>query len=442
MTPRIRPKERRRFALFASLLFINALILESNEVVATSGFVSSLGAQNILWVWAIDMFIVILASGAYSLVVDRTQRPRLALFLFAGFGVVYVLLYLLLRLQAPEWLSYPLLTLINDQQWLIFPMLIWALGNDAFSTAEAKRLFPLLGIAAFAGGITGNGLTAVAARWITPQNQGSIDLLLVNAGLLGAMMGVLGLSLRGMDIHTRQCRQEETILDTLREGMAFVRDVPSYRYLTIAMVLLGIGFNVIEYQLIVGAASAYTEAPGLEAFYATIRAARTVLMLIVQGAVSGWLMKQLGFKGIFAMMPVALLSGLLLAFVWPTLIGVIIGEYLARVTLSGIDEPARRAFLNLVPDERRGRVSAFIEGYLYPLGSLVSCGLIGGTLVVANNTALSAGAGRAITFGLAIAAAAAALWAIARFRSEYDKSMLNWRLKRRKRKSVLDGLDF
>jgi len=50
--------------------------------------------------------------------------------------------------------------------------------------------------------------------------------------------------------------------------------------------------------------------------------------------------------------------------------------------------------------------------------------------------------GRTVYTALALACSAAALWALTRFRAHYDASMLNWRLRRRQRKSVLDNIEF
>ena len=438
---RVLPNERVRFVVLALLLFMNSLILESNEVVATSGFITHVGPEQILWLWAIDMLIVILASGTYSLFIDRTKRQELASYLFVGFSLAYVVLYLLFFFHAPDVLSYPLLTVVNDQQWLLFPLMIWALANDLFSVSEAKRLFPLLGIAAFAGGISGNALTAGVANALAGTSLGGVQLLLFNASLLMAMAIILPQVLRRTEFTVHQSRQNERVLDTLREGLAFVREVPSYRYLTLAMILLGVGLNVVEYQLAVTAAHSYSQVAALATFLATLRAVRIVLMLLVQGMVAGWLLKRLEFRSIFAVMPIALLSGLLLALICPFLLGVAIADSMARITLQGVDEPSRRAFLGLVPDERRGRVSVFLEGYLYPAGSILSCGLIGIILFSVSQHLLSAQIGRALYFLVACACAGTALWAITRFRAHYDASMLNWRLRRRQRRSALADLD-
>ncbi len=444
MIPRVAPGERSRCAVLALLLFANAVVMESNEVVATSGFVSQIGADAILWVWAADMLIVILSSGAYSLVVDRMRRDRLAVRLLLGFGLLYVGLFALFWMQVPGWATYSALAILTDQHWLLLPMVIWALANDVFSTAEAKRLFPMLGGAAFAGGVFGNGLTAAVALWFGSGQRGSLGLLLSNAGLLLVMSILLAGAIRrqhSISEAARQSREGEKLLDTLREGLGFVREVPAYRYLALAMVLLGAALNVVEYQMIATAARAYSEVSQLEGFYATVRAARILLMVLVQGLVAVWLLDRLGFKSIFWIMPAALLAGLSVAFFWPVLVGVVIGEYAARITLEGIDEPSRRAFLGLVPDERRGRVSAFMDGYLYPLGSLLSCGFVGAVLFAVGHGLLTRDEGRAVYFAIAGLCIGVALWAVGRFRAHFDESMLNWRLKRRRRGTVLSRLE-
>jgi hypothetical protein len=127
---------------------------------------------------------------------------------------------------------------------------------------------------------------------------------------------------------------------------------------------------------------------------------------------------------------------------FPMLIVVAAGEYLVRITQEGVDDPSRRALIGLIPDEQRGRISAFLDGYLYPLGAVVSCILIGGTLLLERYGILPEGLAQRVYLGTSALAVAVAIWLFTRFRKTYDQSMLNWRLRRRTRKSdVLDKLD-
>ncbi len=324
---------------------------------------------------------------------------------------------------------------------MLFPMLIWALASDAFSMAEAKRLFPLLGAAAVVGGVAGNMVTAAVAGRAANPERGNPEMLLGAAALLAVMAVALAAASARWKVEAHQARPGEKVLDALREGMAFVREVPAFRYLATAMVLLGIGLNVVEYQLIATSSQLYTQASGMEGFYAMVRGTRILVMIVVQGALAGWLLRRLGLNNVFLVTPAALLVGLALAFLWPALIGVVLGEYVARITLEGIDEPSRRAFVGLVPDERRGRVGAFMDGYLYPLGSLLSCLLIGVAVAAVGSGLLTPELGRDLYFGVSLLCGVGGLAAILAFRASYESSMLNWRLKRRRRGSTLANLD-
>lgn len=434
---RIQAGERGRFAVLALLLFVNALALESNEVVATSGFISSIGVNQIVLIWALDMTIIVLTSGVYSLFVDRTRRPRLAVMLFTGFAMVYAALYgLFLVSRSP--VTYALLLVINDQQWLLFPLVVWALANDMFAVASAKRLFPLLGIAAFTGGIIGNVTAAAMAQFF----GANFSLLLFNALLLFTTGAILYFVLKRVKVTVRQSSERESALDALQEGLGFVREVPVFRYLTITMIMLGIGLNAIEFDFLNKVASSTTVASDLQTFYGGFKVAVAIGLLVAQAAISPWLLNRLGFKHVFMVMPAMMLVGLALAALGPGLIGAVLGNYLVRVSKVGVDEPSSRAFQGLVPDERRGRVSAFLEGYLYPVGSIVGSVTIAVLLGVASAGTIPGASVRTIYLALALGAAGVALLAASRIRHDYDRSMLNWRLQRRKRGSALANLEF
>jgi type IV secretory pathway VirB3-like protein len=434
---RILPNERGRFFLLAFLFFVNAMILESNEVVATSGFISNVGVPQILVVWAIDMTIIILTSGVYSLFVDRTKRGRLAVILYFLFFLVYLGLYGLFN-TSEGMVGYGILLVINDQQWLLFPLVIWALANDMFQISEAKRLFPILGIAAFTGGIAGNAIAASVAQ----ISGASYRLLLFSAVLILISGIILMLSLNRMKVTNRPAGDREGILDSLREGLGFVREVPIFRYLTLAMILLGIGLNAIEFDFLSNVSQQFTSGEDIQTFYGVFKIAVAIALLILQLFVASRLLNRIGFKNIFTVFPTAMIAGLTLAFFFPSILGVVVGNYIVRVTKVGIDEPSIKAFQGLVPDERRGRVSAFMDGYLYPLGSILSCILVGSTMIAVANNTLTQQSARSIYLGVAIFAAVIALISASRINSQYDKSMLNWRLKRRRRTSTVTDKAF
>jgi ATP/ADP translocase len=424
---RIPKTERRRIVALALLLFIHSLVLESNEVVATGGFVSRVGVSLLPWLWGADALVTIFFSGVYSLVIDRLPRRRLTIVLFAGFGAMYALIFSLFALNAPEWVCYTLLMVANNQQWRLLPLLIYALANDLFSVCEAKRLFPLLGTAGILGDLAGNGLAASAGRWVS---SGTENLLFGNALLTLAGAAILPVMLRGFKVSIRQSQTSENTSQALRAGLRFIRDVPSYRYLAPTLIVTGLGAITLEYFLLDGAARAYPNEGSIEAFYGSFKIVLTVLLLVMRSSLTGWAIDRLGFKSVFVILPAALLIGFLAALACPGLTGLVVGLALARLAIDGIDEPARQAFLGLVPEELRGRVGAIIDGHLQTFGCLLACAMLGGM------TLLGSGAGQAVCCVLGCLCAGLALWGTLRFRAQYVVSLLNWRLQRRRRQFI------
>jgi ATP:ADP antiporter, AAA family len=415
----------------ALLFFANAVVETSNEVASTSGFISHVGVFNILWLKVADAAVIIFAAGAYALIVDRGNRRKLAIALFIGFGGCYAIIVLMFAMKVPAGISYTALNLINGQQDNLIPLLLGALAADIFSVAESKRLFGLLGAAHFAGGLAGYGFAVVVARLLNGNNAG---LLLANIAWLLAGAAVLAGAVRHIEPGTRQASEQERLVEVLRGGINYVRDVRLFRFLTIAVLLAGTGWSVAQYRLLFKLSEAFPDTDDLQASYGAFRFAIPVLLLLVQAAGLRWLLRRWGYKSIFLMMPGALLIGLTLMLAWPGLLSVIVGAYLAKVTSGGVQEPAEKSFLGLAPDELRGRMGAFLHGVLYPFGEMVGYIFVGVVLLLTN----SAQTAWAIYGGTAWVCLILAFSAALRLRATYDQEMLNWRWQRRRRQSLVE----
>jgi ATP/ADP translocase len=440
--PRIHAAEALRFGLIVALFFFNSVILESNEVIATSGFISNIGVQYVVWVWAADMIVVMVTAALYSIVVDRTNRAKLTTRMFGLFGCIYIGLFGLFYLGHVTWLAYPLLTIINDQQWSLFGLLIWALANDSFSTAQAKRLFPLLAMAIMIGSVVGNATVTLLPQLLHVPGY---MLLLFNALLMLSLFLVLSASLAkaGSTAHlfslSRSTQQAGDLRTIFTEGLGFIRDVPAFRYLAFAMIPLGFGLNALEFHFL--STIVHMDGASVQTIYGTFKIVLSLTVLLVQGLFVTQLINTVGLRRIFSLLPLAQVTGLLLVFMWP-LYGIFLGNYLTRVALVAVDEPARQMLFGLVPDERRGRVSAFMNGYLYPLGAILSCIVIGLSFMVRDANALAPHNGQLLYLGqgaLAVLFALTMSWYLQR---SYDTSLLSWRLDRRKRRSTIPNLDF
>ncbi|HMB24747.1 MAG: Npt1/Npt2 family nucleotide transporter [Chloroflexota bacterium] len=439
----VRPEERKLVFSLVFILTVTTLVLELSDVIATGGFVSKVGSHNIFWLWIVDMLISLITAGGYALAVDRMERVRLIKYLMLAFAILFILLRFVFAAGVPDWVSYPILYILTDQFYAIFPLAFWAMVNDLYTTAEGKRLFPIITMGTALGSILGNGLAALSG-WILRQSDGDPASLLPMGSLL-LLFGLVMLELvfAKLTVNARQSRENSFDLrQTISVGMDYVKNVPIFTYLAISMLFSGVAFTVIEYHFLFSVDQSAAQDPlQFQAFYGIFKVVLIISTLVVQAFVSGKLLERVGLKGSFIIQPIALAVGAGLSFLVSGLYGAAGARYVARLVQQAWDEPARKSLENLVPDERRGRVAVMLDRYLYDI-STIGASLFLGLLVLAGSRFFPAQTLTYVYIGVAVAASCIAIWAGFRTRARYDQSMLDWRLSRSRRKSVLSGIEF
>jgi len=437
----IRPGERTPLLLFTLILFANMLSLETTFVVATSGFLSQIGVEQVPILWLVDMTIILVGTAGYSLVIDRLPRKTLLQWLIFSLAMVYLLIRVLFTYNTPDWLTYPLLYLLAEQQFLLVPIIFWALANDVYNVSQTKRLFPIMAAGGVIGGILGNTLAASSADFFIQRGLAPYELLLVNALILLISFATFQIFGRQIQTANRQDRSMSAMRETLKEGWDFVKNVDTFRYLTIVMLGMGFALTILEFHFLTITSQTF-EGLAFQTFYGWFRVAQTVAILLMQGLIASRIINRVGLKKVFSVLPVSLVVLTLGVLAIPGAIGIITARLLGRVFLFGLDEPARKSLQGLIPDERRGRVSAFLDGYLYATGTIVASLILIALLAAVGVGWLSGNALVWVYLVGGVVIGLVSIWAAQRLRVKYDTSMLNWRLARRRRRSSNFNLDF
>ncbi len=423
------------FAL-GGILFANYAAMGITKVISVSGFLSQVKDQYILIVWAVDMVLLILATGIQSLIIDRFNRIKL----LGGVLIVFALLYAILPISfvvkfIPGVVSYTLIYLLNDQQWRFFPVVFWILVNDIFPPAQGRRLMPVIANFAFIGTIVGLGIAAVDAR----LQFGPIKLLLLNAVIFFSAFLISRLGFRTVRVRN-EASAAISMKETFVEGWDFIRNVPAFAYLSLGMLAAGSIMTILLYDTLSDAK--LNLGGGFQAFYAQYNLLIAVGSILVQ-SLAARIMEKLSLKNTFLVQPLVMLAGTLVNFFVPGYWSSSASQGVARVTYDTLDLSGRKALQAMVPNERRGRVSMFIDSYLPSLGTIIGSLITFGIITLGLHLALPREQYTLIYIGLAVAVSALAVISALRVRKTYESSMLNWQLKRRTRgASVLDKLDF
>jgi len=426
------------FALGFALLG-NSLARQISSIVALSGFLDAEGVNGMLLVLGIDYALVMLISAVQSLFVDRFNRLKLIGFLMLAFALAFGLLRVMFLVGAPGWLNYSLMYLISEQQFVLFPLVFWVLANDVFNFAQAKRLFPLISSWSFVGKLIGIGIAGLSPLLLASLHLRSEEVLLLNSALYLLMFVMLRAGLRGVTWRPTG-QQTETARETLSEGWEFVKDVPSFRYLTIAILALAVTDTIIEFRFWVVTDAAFTSQSAYQQFYSAYRLVATLVSFGIQIFLTGRLLNKMDLKNAFYFFPLIALSGAAGMLAFPGLALALSSMLLVKLTRETVDESARKSFQALVPEERRGRVSTFMDSYLQSAGTILACLLTGAIVLTGELLQLDM---RLIYLSFAVLAATVAIWAVYRMGKVYEVSLLNWRLKRRQRATsdLLDQLD-
>jgi ATP/ADP translocase len=443
---RLKTEERPLALSLLVILAINSMVYELSDVVATSGFVSKAGPDKVPWLWTVDAMVIILAAAWYASVVDRLPRTQIVGWMFGIFAVLYLVIQLLFSYGAAEteWLSYLLLYILNDQQLILFPLAFWSLANDVYTVSETKRLFPIIGAGYTVGSILGNLLAGGSAFVLAQRHLSATQLLTVGAILLLIGAGVMWLTFRHRAVRARQSQGEASDLrETLRVGTDFFGNVSSFRFLAIAIFLAGLALVTIEYHFLYTLNQVTTsDSYEFQKYYSLYNVLFILTTLLAQWLIAGRILEKLDLKNTFGVFPATLAIVAASALALPGYLTGIGGRFVMRLIERVWEEPSRKALQNLIPDERRGRVSTFLDSYFYAMATLATCIILGALLFATARGWLTQAITINIYLGLACAAAIGALVAVFAMRSVYDKDLLNWRLSRSRRKSALDGIEF
>lgn len=434
---RIYPGEMRLVFMMGFLLLSNDMARQTSGIVGISDFLDEGGINQILLVKAIDGVLIVATSALASLFVDRFDRIkllRLTAFIFAS---IFVILGLISSF-VPAWFSAAILFVMSQQQWLIFPLIFWVLANDIFKIAQAKRLFPVIGSWSFVGKILGIGVAFFPALLVSMGIGSQSDLTFNMVVVFNIAVYLLAFIIITLGFRKTEIRQathrKETLTQTLTEGAGFLRRVPSFGFLALAIVVLMVVDLTTEFRLFVVTKTAIPDVSDYKSFYSLYLLAAAILSFLVQSFLTSRLINRMELKNSFLIVPFIALASVVVMIVWPGFTTVVGSVLLLKIIRNTIDGTTRKSFQGLVPAEFRGRVSLFMDNYLPAIGTIAGCTLAGGIIYV--GILLNSSSYFYVYLGVAAIAALIEIWAIFKMRSVYDSSMLNWRLKRRQRKGL------
>jgi ATP:ADP antiporter, AAA family len=435
--------------LMILLAVVNRIVLSMVEVVAWSGFLTGLQTSGVPWLNIADMVAGVLISGTYLSLIDHMPRVRLVKILLGGFGAIYLLIavaffFLKSHGGVVTNLLFALIYLLRAQQVLVFPIAFWNLANSIYTMSEAKRVFPRMVAGETIGALIGYGIFSVPPLIGLGRVNGSAnaDILLASATVLMFLVLLLVQSTLKEPEEIVESEKRPSFIESLRGGWQIIREVKLFRYMAVTVMFVWFVFAIFGYYFLVQLDATQK----FDYYYSLYNIISTLVFLLLQIFVTGQLIKRVATRNAFIALPVALLASAVAAFFPPALWTGITAYFIGYAVYSAWDAPSFTALQNLIPEERRGLVTALVINYSYAVGTILGSLLLGliiwlpkwfPAITLPDTTATL------LYLGLAVIAAGFAIFGSVLVRRDYEESMLSWRLSRRQRSSsVFDKLDF
>lgn len=391
------------------------------------------GGESLLIMFPLSTLGVALPALLLTPLADRWPRLPMLRRVGLAMSAAYAVSLGLGLSSSPGWAvaGAGLAWIVASLQNYLYPMLMWSLAGDVFNVAESKAINGWIVSWSYVG-----RLVALVLTTATPALYAAFGLPL--AWLYGFTL-FLTLAIALWLPHVmRNCGASdgitggEGVRESLASGWRFIHEVRVWRWLVNATLLSVTAAAAV----VLGSSSAANLIVGstagrLQVFLGGVQLLAAIGALAIRRWWAPGVMARIGIRGAMLIYPIVVVgSALLLTAGVVTTNAALVGSSLLCLRLAEwtFDQNARSAALGFVPDQRRARV-----GLLLVLA--IACGWAASALVAAPGLLTDA------HWLLGTAPAAVGLLALAwwaRVYREWDASMLDWHLRRRKRRGFGD----
>jgi CRP-like cAMP-binding protein/HEAT repeat protein len=300
--------------------------------------------------------------------------------------------------------------------WLyraVFLVHYWTFAGDHFDTLSSKRLFPLFAVGSSAGGAFG-GLLAWGLVHLGPAEW----LLAIWAALLvGAAALLIGNRRRLLRwIPLEAMEADDTSVERLKGAQQYLRRSSLGRWLIASSLGMVVALFVAQYAYSEIFGRAYPDPDELAGLFGLFLAAANMVEIVVETAVSRWLIPRLGVPTANLLHPLLTFVSFLGLAVFPRVPMAVVARLNRETLESALANPVRNLTYNALPHRYRGRVRGFLEGIV------VNTGMGGAGILL-----LLAGSGLGLQGICLLGAAAALVYGVANLgvRREYVRALVD-----------------
>lgn len=345
---------------------------------------AAVGSTQLPWFYAATFIATLVLTPVFAALASRWPRrvlmPVVYVFFIACL-LAFIPAFTHAGLLSPRALGMVFFVWVSVFN-LIVVSVFWIFMSDIWSLDQSKRLFPIIAVAGTLGALAGPALTRSLVNVI-----GVAPLLLISASLLGIAAVCVMLLGRWARVHgarRHEAGHEDAVGGGMWDGLKQIFTDPFIRGMAI-LLLLADGIGTVNYALMIDYSGAtFADAAARTRFHADVDLASNLLTVIVQIALTRWLLPRSGpgvVIMIWALVSIAVLLVVVFSadphaplFILPFLLGPVAPTVLALIVSRGLAygmaEPARHSLYTRVPRNVRYKGQDAVDTAVWRFGDL------------------------------------------------------------------------
>lgn len=347
-------------------------------------FLSQQSAEQLPWVFIITAFASAPIIGLYARAgrtLKLNQLINVTTLIIIGCLVGFYFL-----IQLPYfWVPYVFYVWVSIYGALTVSQ-FWLLANAVFTSTQAKRLFPLLGLGAIIGGWAGGELTGLILPYFKTIGLGLEHLLFCCIFLLIASILLTNITWRRQatvaEEQAHRRRHEESPPQSMWELYKEISRSKHLLYLVgiVAMTMMVSSF--VDFQFKAIASYEYPQKEDLGAFFGVFYGRLSLVSFFLQLLFSYSLIRRLGVGGVILFLPITMLLGSTVLLISAGLVGAVMVRGSQMALQYSLDKTGRELLFLPVPLELKQKTKVFIDvmvdrgfrglaGFLLLIGTVV-----------------------------------------------------------------------
>ncbi len=243
---------------------------------------------------------------------------------------------------------------------VIAPVQAWSFANSLFDARQAKRLFGLIGAGASIGAIAGG----VIARYLVEPVGGTVNMLLVLAGLILAAAVIVAIAAHRLGLRSVASspgtRRKPPL--AFKEVLDTITGSPYLRLLAILVFLVSVATQWTNFQLSVVADREFgANADAMTQFFGTFNFIVGATGLLLQLLLTSTLLRRFGVGSVILVLPLILATGSAVTVLFPVFLAVLLTNAGDQALRFSMDKAAYELLYLPIPPRQRTAVKNALD---------------------------------------------------------------------------------